>query len=63
VVDKDERSISVTKSFVYLNDKKLIKMEDDDWEERQMKAAATIRLCLSNHVMYHVILLSTQKEI
>lgn len=30
------------------------KMEDDDWEEIQLQAAATIRLCLSDQVMYHV---------
>jgi hypothetical protein len=30
------------------------KMEDDDWEEMQLQAAATIRLCLSDQVMYHV---------
>jgi hypothetical protein len=43
--------------------KKLEKMEADDWEEKQTLAAATIRLCLSDQVMHHVIVLKTQKEI
>jgi hypothetical protein len=43
-----------------LKDKKPTKMVD---EERQMRAAATIRLCLSNQVMYQVIGLPTPKEI
>uniref|UniRef100_A0A453M117 Uncharacterized protein n=1 Tax=Aegilops tauschii subsp. strangulata TaxID=200361 RepID=A0A453M117_AEGTS len=29
-------------------------MEADDWEELQLKAAGTIRLCLSDQVIYHV---------
>ena len=30
------------------------KMDKDDWEELQMQAAGTIRLCLSDQVMYHL---------
>lgn len=37
-----------------LKGEKPAKMEDDDWEEMQLQAAATIRLCLSDQVMYHV---------
>ena len=31
------------------------KVDDDAWEDMQVQAVATIRLCLANQVMYHVI--------
>ena len=37
-----------------LRDAKPAKMDAEDWEELQLKAAGTIRLCLSNQVIYHV---------
>jgi hypothetical protein len=46
-----------------LAEKKPEKIEVDDWEEKQTLAAATIRLCLSDQVMHHVIGLKTPKEI
>jgi hypothetical protein len=41
--------------LVGLAEKKPEKMEADDWEEKQTLAAATVRLCLSDQVMHHVI--------
>lgn len=35
--------------------KKPIGMDDTNWEEQKMKAMATIRLCIVDDVMYHVI--------
>ncbi|GMI80412.1 hypothetical protein HRI_001710500 [Hibiscus trionum] len=29
-------------------------MEDDDWEELQQRATGTIRLCLADDILYHV---------
>jgi len=46
-----------------LKKKKPEKMEDNDWEEMQMQAAATIRLCLSDQVVYHNVDLTSPKEI
>jgi hypothetical protein len=43
--------------------KKPEKMEADVWEEKQTLAVATIRLCLSDQVMHHMIGLKTPKEI
>jgi len=37
-----------------LSEKKSAKVDDDKWEEMQAQACATIRLCLSNKIMYHV---------
>uniref|UniRef100_K4AKA5 Uncharacterized protein n=1 Tax=Setaria italica TaxID=4555 RepID=K4AKA5_SETIT len=37
-----------------LHEKKPAKVEDDKWEEMQVQACATIRLCLSDQIMYHV---------
>ena len=39
------------------------KMDLEDWEEMKTKAAGTIRLYLSDQVMYHVIDLYSPKEI
>ncbi|KAE8699949.1 hypothetical protein F3Y22_tig00110569pilonHSYRG00219 [Hibiscus syriacus] len=38
-------------------------MEEEDWEELQQRAAGTIRLCLADEVMYHVMHLSSPDEI
>ena len=35
--------------------KKPEQMSNDDWEDLQAKAVSTIRLCLADEVMYHVI--------
>ena len=37
-----------------LQETKPAKVEDDAWEDMQVQAAATIRLCLADQVMYHV---------
>ncbi|KAE8673805.1 hypothetical protein F3Y22_tig00111772pilonHSYRG00229 [Hibiscus syriacus] len=42
---------------------KLVVMEEDDWEELQQRVAGTIRLCLADEVMYHVMHLSSPDEI
>jgi len=46
-----------------LRDCKPAKMEDDDWEELQIQAARTIRLCLSDQVMYHVMDENSPKKV
>ena len=46
-----------------LQEKKPDKMEDEDREEMQLHAAATIWLCLSDQVMFHVMDLTSPKEI
>ena len=46
-----------------LNEKKPAKMDDDKWEEMQAQACATIRLCLSDQIMYHVMDKTWPKEI
>ena len=38
-------------------------MEDEDWVDLQEQAAGTIRLCLADEIMYHVISLSSPDEI
>ena len=38
-------------------------MDDDRWEEMQAQACATIRLCLTNQIMYHVMDKTLPKEI
>ncbi|KAE8699066.1 hypothetical protein F3Y22_tig00110597pilonHSYRG01396 [Hibiscus syriacus] len=38
-------------------------MEEEDWEELQQRVAGTIRLCLADEVMYHVMHLSSPDEI
>ncbi|KAE8683930.1 hypothetical protein F3Y22_tig00111166pilonHSYRG00365 [Hibiscus syriacus] len=38
-------------------------MEEEDWEKLQQRAAGTIRLCLVDEVMYHVMHLSYPDEI
>ena len=39
------------------------KMDAEDWDEMNIKAAGTIRLCLSDQVLYHVIDVESPKEI
>jgi hypothetical protein len=46
-----------------LQEKKPDKMEDEDWEEMQLQAAATLRLRLSDQVIFHVMNLTSPKEI
>ena len=46
-----------------LRDSKPAKMDDDDWEELQIQAAGTIRLCLSDQVMYHVMDENSPKKV
>ncbi|KAL0439173.1 UNVERIFIED_CONTAM: hypothetical protein Slati_2400300 [Sesamum latifolium] len=41
---------------------KLASMDDEDWEELQYRAAGTIRLCLANEIMYHVVNLKSPGE-
>ncbi|KAK4390531.1 Retrovirus-related Pol polyprotein from transposon TNT 1-94 [Sesamum angolense] len=37
-------------------------MDDEDWEELQQRAAGTIRLCLADEIMYHVMNLKSPGE-
>ena len=46
-----------------LNKKKPMKVDDDKWEEMQAQACATIRLCLTDQTMYHVMDETSPKKI
>lgn len=46
-----------------LKKKKPDKMDDNEWEEKQEQAAATIRMCISDHLLHNVRGLRTPKEI
>ena len=46
-----------------LSEKKPAKVDDDKWEEMQTQACATIRLYLSDQIMYHVMDKTLPKEI
>ena len=46
-----------------LNEKKPAKVDDVKWEEMQTQACATIRLCLSDQIMYHVMNITSPKQI
>src|ERR1041385_7383119 len=46
-----------------LRDAKPAKMDAKDWEELQLQAAGTIRLCLSDQVIYHVMDEDSPKKI
>ncbi|KAE8672931.1 hypothetical protein F3Y22_tig00111833pilonHSYRG00028 [Hibiscus syriacus] len=46
-----------------LRSTKPVSMEEEDREELQQRAAGTIRLCLADEVMYHVMHLSSPDEI
>jgi len=45
------------------NAEKPAKMTADDWEDLKIKGAGTIRLCLSDQIMYHVMDLESPHEI
>ena len=45
------------------NVKKLTKVDDDKWEEMQAQACPTIWLCLSDQIMYHVMDITSSKQI
>lgn len=49
------KDLLVQQGLVKALKKKPEAMSADDWEELQMKAVSTIRLCLADDVMYHVI--------
>ncbi|XP_045825325.1 uncharacterized protein LOC123917602 [Trifolium pratense] len=46
-----------------LRETKPTDMADDDWLELQEKAAGLIRLCVSDEVMYHILDLTSPKEV
>ena len=46
-----------------LSEKKPVKVDNDKWEEMQAQACATIRLYLSDLIMYHVMDKTSPKEI
>jgi hypothetical protein len=46
-----------------LRDAKPAKMDAEDWEELQLQTAGTIRLCLSDQVIYHVMDENSLKKI
>jgi hypothetical protein len=46
-----------------LDEKKPTKVDDDKWEEMQVQACATMRLCLADQIMYHVMDKSSPKNI
>jgi hypothetical protein len=51
---------SISKVFNGINPEKV---DDDKWEEMQAQACATIRLCLSDQIMYHVMEETSSKKI
>jgi len=46
-----------------LSDVKPARVDDDKWEEMKAQACATIRLCLSDQIMYHIMEESSPKKI
>ena len=46
-----------------LNEKKPAKVDDDKWKEMQAQACATIRLCLTDQIIYHVMDETSPKKI
>ena len=46
-----------------LSEKKPMKVDDNKWEEMQAQACATIRLYLSDLIMYHVMDKTSPKKI
>ena len=46
-----------------LSDQKPEKVDDDKWEEMTAQACATIRLCVSDQIMYHVMEETSPKKI
>ncbi|KAE8719673.1 hypothetical protein F3Y22_tig00109926pilonHSYRG00011 [Hibiscus syriacus] len=64
----EPRKILVFFRFLYpfsstLRPTKPASIDEEDWEELQQRAAGTIRLCLADEVMYHVMHLSSPDEI
>ena len=46
-----------------LSDQKPVKVDDDKWDEIKAQASATIRLCVSDQIMYHVMEETSPKKI
>ena len=46
-----------------LSDQKPDKVDDDKWEEMRAQACATIRLCISDQIIYHVMEETSPKKI
>ncbi|KAL0293416.1 UNVERIFIED_CONTAM: Retrovirus-related Pol polyprotein from transposon TNT 1-94 [Sesamum radiatum] len=46
-----------------LRPQKPANMDEEDWEELQQRAAGTIRLCLADEIMYHVMNLKSPGEV
>ena len=46
-----------------ITDEKPAKVDDEKWEEMKTQACATIRMCLSDQVMYHVMEETSPKKI
>ncbi|KAL0284885.1 UNVERIFIED_CONTAM: Retrovirus-related Pol polyprotein from transposon TNT 1-94 [Sesamum calycinum] len=46
-----------------LRPQKPASMDDEDWEELQQRMAGTIRLCLTDEIMYHVMNLKSPGEV
>ncbi|KAF3653283.1 hypothetical protein FXO38_15723 [Capsicum annuum] len=55
--DKDSEKSESSK------DSEKFRINDEEWEELDMKAASQIRLCLAKNVLANVIGLSTTKEL
>lgn len=47
----------------FLEEKKPLEMEYHNWEQLQEKAVTTIRLCLVDDVLYHIMNLSSPVKI
>ena len=54
MTDESEGPVGSTGISRALNEKKPAKVDDDKWEEMQAQVCATIRLCLTDQIMYHV---------
>ncbi|KAK4400678.1 Retrovirus-related Pol polyprotein from transposon TNT 1-94 [Sesamum angolense] len=46
-----------------LRPQKSVSMDDEDWAKLQQRAARTIRLCLADEIMYHVVNLKSPGEV
>ena len=46
-----------------LSDQKPMKVDDDKWDEMKAQASATIRMCVSDQIMYHVMEETSPKKI
>ena len=65
MVDVSERLVGSVGYLEALNKKKPAKVDDNKWDEMQvvLDTCATIRLCLSNQIMCHVMDKTSPKEI